>query len=1028
MITPEDFFVLRRPTFSIQQITDFQNRLTTNSLAESLRKWYADPTAQEAIYLASPTLYRRFERWMAGENLPETEKLLQTLYKYAIRMSTRCTPYGVFAGYSVGSYSQQTCLRSGSPLTLHRFIRLDIEYLMALRDWLLSQPTVRQQVLFYPNNSLYAVSSGSYRYVEQQVTAGKRVYFISAVTMDQYLNAILTQAKRGATISQFTATVQQLGVPQEEATEFVEQLIAEQLLISSLEPTLIAGPSLSEYICKLEMMGGVEPLREALTELARNLTIGQPITDLDTQVRGWMRRNNVPMSGTDTLQVDAHFHQPTLSIGQSVVSHLRGQLRELLVLNWPYHCTALDEFTRRFYNRYEDEEIPLSLALDQEFGIGYGDQSMLGAGYAPMIDDLTLPTPNGILPPTDWAWWRTFVLTKYADSLNERRAEIELTSAELAEIKQQGQLAGTLPDSFYVFGSWQAASQEAVDRHDYLFSLQSCKGPSGVNLLTRFCEADPALAEKVTRSVRDTEAFNPDVVLAEVVHFTENRASNILSRPALYQYEIPYLGQPSVDEAHQIPLDDLLVSVRQGRVVLRSRRLNKRVIPRLTNAHNYHQGLPSYRFLCDLQQQDGHLDVRWNWSLLSEQAYLPRVRYKQIILSRATWRLRGRELATDNLYQLVIQLSEKRLPRQFVLAEHDHEMLIDLHIPQSLQLLAQELRKQETVRVYEFLGTSANCPVSFGGLPYIHEVVLPFRNPDAPKIPGLPLEPGELPQRRFTFGSEWLYVKVYTGEKSSDALLVGTIGPVIYQLLAKNIITQFFFVRYKDVDPHLRLRFSGNPHLAFHQVVMRELETALQSFVQEGLVHRVQVDTYVREIERYGYEHIVLCETLFHCDSLSTLAFLTDGPQGLDENSRFTFAIAKIDRLLSGVGLDYTDRGKLLTLLKDHYFEEFGGDAALRKQQGEKYRAYRPLLEQAVGTSFQAVLDRTDCASRDVLNRLRAAFPEDARLLPILQSMIHMLINRLFPAKQRAYELVIYHCLAKFYESYKAQQQVKSPL
>ncbi len=1029
MLQPTDFFLVRRPVFSVRKLTKLQEQLLHHSLEELLREWYGDPIAQEAIYLASPGLYERFARWLAGEQLSNAEKLLETLHKYAIRMSTRCTPYGLFAGCALGYQDRHTRLRTKVPQPTHRHVRLDIECLMVIRDWLLLQPEINNQVLFYTNNSLYAVGQ-SFRYVEQQRTQTNRKYFITAIVADSYLKTIFRQAKTGATLAELITCLVESGVEAQESSEFIQQLIDEQLLVTDLEPTLIGQSYLDELVLKVRSLPNTEALVDRLVELPHFLSTTPHVVALSQQIKDWLQQQQITEVPNDLIQLDSFYGtgapaERSLTVGHSAIEHLTKQLRQLVVLNQPFHCPDLDDFKRRFHNRYEDEEISLSLALDGEFGIGYGVQSALGVGYAPMIDDLSLPNIDQIEGPPTWNWWQSFILQKYSDNLYHHRSEIELTEADLEQIKKQYRNARPRPDSFYVFGSWLAKSSEAIDKNEYLFSMQACKGPSAVNLLSRFCVGNPQLTNEVQHCIRATEAHHPDVIFAEIVHFPENRAGNILTRPTLYRYEIPYLGQPSVDKAHQLLLDDLMVSVRNNQVVLRSRQHNKRVIPRLTNAHNYHQGLPIYRFLCDLQHQDSHMDVKWNWSVLSDQGYLPRVRYGNIILSRATWQLKAENLQTDNLFQLAIQLNQQGLPQEFVVSLHDHELLINLHIPESLQLLAQELRKQATVRVFEFLATAENCPVSVSGQPFLNEVVIPCYDSSAPSISGLSPNLTALPQRRFTVGSEWLYLKVYTGEKSSDSLLVHVLLPVIQELLAKGIINQFFFVRYKDSDPHLRLRFKGNPHLDFYHFVMRQVELALRELVQEGVVHRIQLDTYVREIERYGHEQIELSEAIFHCDSLSTLAFLANSQANFDENGRFAYAVTKINQLVEGAGLSIGERCQLLNSMKEGFFAEFSGDVNLRRQQNEKFRYYRPIIETALCPTVQSgelTKSLTNCTSEKLMGQLRAALPDTVQFTSILQSLIHMVVNRLFPAKQRAYELVLYHCLAKYYDSQQARQ------
>ncbi len=504
---------------------------------------------------------------------------------------------------------------------------------------------------------------------------------------------------------------------------------------------------------------------------------------------------------------------------------------------------------------------------------------------------------------------------------------------------------------------------------------------------------------------------------------------NILNRPTLYQYEIPYLGRASVDPAYQIPLSDLYLSVRQDRLVLRSKRLNKRVIPRLSNAHNFAGGLPVYQFLSTLQHQDAYLNLRWNWGLLSQQSYLPRVRYDRVVLSRATWRLAADQFVLSDVGRLRTQLSDAGLPAWFQLVQGDNELRICLHVDASLQLLAQELRRAGTVQVVECLNTPEQCPMrDANGQAYAHELILPFRIPTAPAYAPIDATPVELPQRRFSVGSEWLYLKIYAGEKASDTLLIESLYPAIRELLEQQTIQQFFFIRYKDHDPHLRLRFRGNPYIEFYHYVIRRIERALQPHVHNGLVHKIQTDTYQRELERYGSANIVACETLFHHDSLSTLQFMAQTADGFDENLRFAFAAHKVDRLLRGLGVDLDGCHTLLDTLKERFFHEFQGDPTLRQQLNDRFRTYKPLLEQALSSPFPLAngFENWDQQQQPALDQLTLAAFDTSTFRRLVSSLIHMTINRLFPSKQRAYELVLYHCLAKLYGAQRARQRSQS--
>ena len=66
--------------------------------------------------------------------------------------------------------------------------------------------------------------------------------------------------------------------------------------------------------------------------------------------------------------------------------------------------------------------------------------------------------------------------------------------------------------------------------------------------------------------------------------------ANVVHRRPLRRYEIPIVGRSGMSSDRLLRLEDLLVTVRDGAICLRSRRLGRRVVPRLTCAHNLTRG------------------------------------------------------------------------------------------------------------------------------------------------------------------------------------------------------------------------------------------------------------------------------------------------------------------------------------------------------------------------------------------------------------------------------------------------------
>src|SRR6185369_11823430 len=193
-----------------------------------------------------------------------------------------------------------------------------------------------------------------------------------------------------------------------------------------------------------------------------------------------------------------------------------------------------------------------------------------------------------------------FNLSKLCGVLGSGAHEIEIDEAELEKLAS-GE-PQPLPDSFAVEATVAARSRRALAAGDFRVLIGHVSGPSAALSMGRFCHADENLRQKVLALLRDEEARRPDAIFAEIVHLPDGKLGNIASRPLMRDYEIPYLARSVVDAHYQIPITDLHVSVQNNRIQLRSSRLDREVIPRMTNAHYYSWRSPAvYRFLCLLQ-------------------------------------------------------------------------------------------------------------------------------------------------------------------------------------------------------------------------------------------------------------------------------------------------------------------------------------------------------------------------------------------------------------------------------------------
>ncbi len=605
-----------------------------------------------------------------------------------------------------------------------------------------------------------------------------------------------------------------------------------------------------------------------------------------------------------------------------------------------------------------------------------------------------------------------------------------------------------MSDAFALRASVAAASDEALGRGDFRVFWTGTDGPSGARLLGRFCQADPVLRRHVEEHLRAEEALDPEAVFAEIVHLPEGRMGNVLLRPVLRSYEIPFLGLSGAAPDRRIPNTDLFVSVAGDRVVLRSARLNRRVVPRLTSAHNFHsQGLGLYRFLAELQRQGRVLSLAWDWSPLWSAPFLPRVALGRLVLSPARWTIGREELESIGAprgverYRAVQSWrGRRRLPRWVVLADGDNRLPVNLDNVLSVETFVHLVKERQEAALVEMEpGPGEICARGPEGR-FLHDLVIPFvrkapADAQTRSVPAIPRAASDFPARAFAPGSDWIYAKLYASVSNADRLLGEIVGPLARQALESGAADRWFFLRYGDPEWHLRLRLHDEPARLLGEV-LPALHDAAVPHLAAGSLRKIQLDTYEREVERYGgVEGIALAEGVFQADSeavMEILEMLEEGDAGADE--RWRLAIAGIDRLLGDFGFPPEARGPLVEAARRQLEKDLGAEAGVRRQLGGRFRKESKNLELLLDPSRDsesplepglAVLRNRSDRLAPLVEELRAR-ERAGRLSPglaeIAPSFVHMHVNRILRSGHRAQELVLYDFLARLYESRAARR------
>lgn len=725
-------FVLRTPvkSFNYYKKLTAEDMISNNTLKEA----YSDPLVREACFLASPPLYFEMEKWIKGELDSKKEgKIRLSLLKYLTRMSTRCTPFGLFAGCSLGDLADVTSIKNAEPAMNTRHTRLDMNYLVALSQDLSKQKGIREKLLYYPNSSIYRTGS-QLRYIEYYYVESRRKHHIVEVDNSSYLQKVLKKARSGAYLDDLVLPLIGGEISKKDAKNFINELLESQLLVSELEPS-VSGPEFMSQISKvLKRIKGAEKEIEFLKKIETKLDTldnrlgNSPQTYLS--LSDYLKTYATSFELKYLFQTDMQLQPKVNKLSLEILESIQKGMALLNKLSPPVTEDNLSKFKEAFQERYEEREMPLSKVLDVETGIGYLQNN--GSGDVnPLVDDIVLPFREDPYNKTNFKKNEVHRILEEKLILNDQKGgrKIVLTDKDFEDFPLNWD---DLPDTI------SAMIQIILEEGSQKIQFSRVGGSSAANLLGRFCHGDMKL-NKFTQTMVDLETeMNSDKILAEIVHLPEARVGNILMRPSFRDYEIPYLAKSDLDTEHQILLDDLFISVRNNSIFLHSKKFNKEIIPHLTNAHNFSaNALPIYQFLCDIQTQNQRAGLFFDFGFLgNNRDFLPRVEYRDLILHEAKWKVKKDDIqvlldTSENAKTFTKEVNKWRaalkLPKYALLSDGDNELLVDFENLTSVKMLLDTVKNRPGFLLTEFLFANEGIVKSENGY-YTHQIVISFFN------------------------------------------------------------------------------------------------------------------------------------------------------------------------------------------------------------------------------------------------------------------------------------------------------------
>jgi thiopeptide-type bacteriocin biosynthesis protein len=990
--------LLRTPLFSYHKFGKID--------AAALRKFADLPIIKESMLLASPSFHEELNKWRNGELTDKARiaAIEQTLYKYVARTTTRCTPFGVFGSVSYVEITSDIERNKGQ-LVLDQAIssrtRLDSYSTQLLIDYLHSNKELLLHLKYSANNSIYELGE-FLRYFESKRGSYDTFFELSKASKNGYLEQVIAFCSSLKSIGEIKGACFDEENTDEEIVSFLYELIEAKILVSELEFKITTPNHIKELIGILDLRLADVKIDGALSVAISSIkmlidTLDNESISINTkyeQVATVFKKLGIKVDLKDLIHVDSYRNvEGEITIKQPLIDELLAVKEILSKLGSPPK-DPLKQFKIDFSRRYEDKRMDLLHVLDPEAGIGYRQRNEEG-------DELTLLTgieiPRG-REAENYSMTNidVFLIQKLIETNNNGTTEIELSAEELQDFPSTINQAETMSAFFTLLSG------------NTKILLEGFSGPTGISFLNRYSYLDNRIHALNLLLANYEEACNSDKIVAEIIHLPETKSGNLLSSQPLRAYEIPCvtLSQKAIE--HNIQLSDLQISLVNGEEIeLYSKKHQKIVIPKLSNTLNHNRNsMNVYRFLADLQFQNSTAYIGFSWqgaSLFFD--FFPRVTYKKIIISPSYWRVSISELLENNpktkFDEKLQQFQENRkISNQFYLSAtvtDDHKLYLDISAAIGKRVFKSELSKLKKAVVTEVFLHDKTGFVDGLKEYYNNELILPIIK--EPATPQLKVSTAYCVEKKmqwmFPPGTEWISFKIYLGHQTADELL-SKLSVLSKTLKEETVISKWFFVRYADEDFHLRIRFLTTQSISFARVI-REMNTLLNYYLENGMIHNVVIDTYKRELERYKFDCIESCESIFSVDSFSVAELIHDNDS---EDRRWLYGVVGVAAYLNDFGFELTEKVELLEFISSQFFKEFNGNKKLKLELDKKYRSVRTAMIDSLGGDhskeycqliniFQNRSRLNKTAVKSIMDKLKNS-TSNSDLIDVVLSLVHL--------------------------------------
>lgn len=358
-----NFFLIRSPCWTREKLDQLHNE--NDWMDYVCHLFEKDNAFKAAIFCASPKLF-----YSALKPTPKNKKKVSySLMKYALRMASRTTPFGLFTINTIGTFRNSTnCSYDLSKIFYQ--IRPDMQWLYS---YILSLYGDKDRFPWLPvkANPLIEVSSTQYHltYIKGVDEIKPGLSKIKCIDKTRLTEQIFAASKDPVTVINLFESINKIigGLEKEKTTSIIFSLLKEQFLLPGVTPSIISSSPIDDLISKLTEDTYLKEVRKKVSPENISKTNIELETLIDTH------KFLGKTSSLDCLfQVDQGYSPYHLSLGDNVRGDIERGVNILYSISPKENNFAgLDSFHRQFLEKYGTHQIvPIKELLNPRTGLG----------------------------------------------------------------------------------------------------------------------------------------------------------------------------------------------------------------------------------------------------------------------------------------------------------------------------------------------------------------------------------------------------------------------------------------------------------------------------------------------------------------------------------------------------------------------------------------------------------------------------------------------------------------------------------